>query len=298
MKITITGGAGYIGSTLAQQLCNNSDITEIQIIDNLQNHNFGVFQNLKSENTKKIKFAHIDILDARSVKKALKGTSVLIHLANLNEFKTQLTSHQFEQINHWGTSEIANQVEDLKIPKVIYLSSDKVYGFGDEIENIESINPQSFYAHATLRAENQLLRLKNSEVLILRTAEVYGSSVANHYQGTVNEMMFNAQIKGRIQIEGNGRNMMSILSLQNLLSAIEQLISKSIGSQIINISDKSLSVLDIVEHLQQIYPSLEFIFINPHLQIPNLTLKASDKWFNLKSDLQADLEQFKNAFSF
>lgn len=298
MKITITGGAGYIGSALAQQLCNNSDITEIQIIDNLQNHNFGVFQNIKSENTKKIKFAHIDILDARSVKKALKGTSVLIHLANLNEFKTQLTSHQFEQINHWGTSEIANQVEDLKIPKVIYLSSDKVYGFGEEIENIESTNPQSFYAHATLRAENQLLRLKNSEVLILRTAEVYGSSVANHYQGTVNEMMFDAQIKGRIQIDGNGRNMMSILSLKNLLSAIEQLISKSIGSQIINISDKSLSVLDIVEHLQQIYPSLEFIFINPHLQIPNLTLKASDKWFNLKSDLQADLEQFKNAFSF
>lgn len=303
MNILVTGGAGYIGAELVNKLVENSAISTITVYDNLARKNFGFFTNYSFDKSK-IEFIEGDLLDSRKLRKALKNKAIVYHLAALTDKNPLLDSHSFEQVNHWGTSELVNAVEESDVEKLIYLSSTAVYGTSENIvtEQTEP-HPDTFYATSKLRGEEQVKRLLDTKkCFILRVANVYGYSPCLRFDGVINKFMFDANFKGRISIMGNGRQYRNYIHIDNVISSLQKFIDVEAESGVYNLVDKNLQVLDIVEILQEIYSGLEFIFINQHLKIKDLQVanesKLSEYIHIESSNLIDDLREFKANFSF
>ncbi|MFN0048115.1 MAG: NAD-dependent epimerase/dehydratase family protein [Cytophagales bacterium] len=302
MNILITGGAGYVGSALVHRLLAVKEVKSITIFDNLSAKNFGIFTLLKTTDTK-VNFVEGDILDAHKLNKEVKKADVVYHLASLTVQNQAMDSHYYEQINHWGTSEVLNAVEQSNVQKFIYVSSAEIFDSG-EIENENAkANPKSFYAHSVYRAEEQIKRMwDKKQCYIIRASEIFGYSLANQYVGLLNKFVFQAQFKGRIQIPGNGRNLVSFVSINKTVEVLAQFLNTKAPSEVFHLSDYTFQTLDVVEILQELYPNLEFIFINPHLQLQDLALKPSEKlnsFINLKTNsLKDELRQYISYFSF
>ena len=90
MKVLITGGAGYIGTGLVDQLVSGPKIKKIVIYDNLSRENYSFFLGGALKNSEKLSFVEGDILDSRKLRKHLQGVDVVIHL-------------EYEEVPYYGT---------------------------------------------------------------------------------------------------------------------------------------------------------------------------------------------------
>jgi UDP-glucose 4-epimerase len=303
MNILVTGGAGYVGAALVNQLFSSKEIDSVTVYDNLSRKNYNFFTSFKFESSK-LKFIEGDILDTRKLKAALKNIDVVYHLAALTDKNPSLDSHLFEQVNNWGTSELVNAIEESNVSKLIYLSSTAIYGEGTSVFNEESEpKPVSFYATSKWRGEAQVQRLfSKKKCLILRAGNIYGFSPCLRFDSVINKFMFEANFKGRIQIHGNGRQTRPYIHINQVVDTLVRFLTIETDSTVINLSAQNLQILDIVEHLQAIYPQLEFIFINQHLKIEDLIIENGLKLQTyvpaFVSDLSSELEAFKQHLSF
>lgn len=304
MTILITGGAGYIGTELVYLLAKNSAIKKIIVYDNLSRGNYNLFLGQKTA-SEKIQFINGDILDSRKIRKVLKGIDVVIHLAaKVTTPFANVDSHSFEQINHWGTAELVYAIEESEVKKFIFMSSASVYGSSSADATEETIpNPNSFYGTSKLRGEDHVKRLfDKTETTILRCGNVYGYSKSMRFDAVINKFMFDAQFQNRITINGNGKQFRSFIHIDKVIAVLEQMIFKTIPSAIYNLSDKNLEVNDLVEVMRNIYPGLEFMFVNQHLQMQQLKVFPDSKLYSFipvsESDLVEELNAFKQRFSF
>ena len=155
MKVMITGGAGYIGTELTQQLLKNPEIEEIIIFDNLSRKNFNLFIGHNKLTNDRIRFILGDILDSYKLRKIIGEVDVVYHLAAkvLTTFAND-DPHMFEQVNHWGTAELSYALEQSEVKKVIYLSSSSVYGDTEEqIYEDTTPQPRTYYGISKLNGE-------------------------------------------------------------------------------------------------------------------------------------------------
>ena len=310
MKILITGGAGYIGSKLVYDLAQNKEVSEIVIYDNLSRNNYNLFiSEFQKIDSVKVSFILGDILDGRLLRKSLTDIEVVYHLAAkvASPFESA-DSHSFEQVNHWGASELVSAIEESEsVKQLIYVSSTGVYGTTntDTEADEETIpNPSTFYAISKYRSEPHILRLsKKIKTVIYRAGNVYGFSPAVKFNSVINKFMFDSQFINRININGSGKQSRPFIHIDKLSSILAQTICSDIQSGTYNMADKNISILDLVDVFKEIYTELEFIFINQHLELRSLNVADNKKLkqhFNLpETDLKEELLQFKeNNFSF
>lgn len=281
MKVLVTGGAGYIGSELVYKLAQDDKIKEVVVYDNLTrgNHNLFISSSNRIKNGK-IKFIMGDILDSRKLKKALDGVEIVYHLAArvANPYESA-DSHVFEQTNNWGTAELVYAVEETPtVKKFVFVSSIGVYGFKKEpIEDENArLNPRTFYSISKMRAEEHVSRLMDKmETVIFRCATVYGYSPAIRFDSVINRFLFDAHFSNRISIHGSGKQRRSFICLNSVINVLDFVKDNHIKSGIYNLSGRTMSVLDIVDVFKEMYPSLEFIFINQHLDLQDLIVEQS-----------------------
>ncbi len=306
MVVLITGGAGYIGTVLTKHLVKEDSVTKIIVYDNFSRLNYNLFLGEKLPNHEKIQFIQGDILDLRKLKKVLEGVDVVCHLAaRVTTPFANIDSHFFEQVNHWGTAELVSAIEESKVEKFLYLSSTSVYGASDDMVDEKVYpNPKTFYGMSKYRGEEQAKRLLNKmSAYILRCANVYGFSRSMRFDAVINRFMFDAHFIKKISIHGNGKQYRAFIHVQLLMKVLVHIITKSdVPKGIYNVVDKNLQILDIVDELKEIYPELEFIFINQHLQLrqmlvnPDSPLRDFIDYSNSKS-LKEELIAFKERFS-
>lgn len=306
MKVLITGGAGYVGTELTKVLVKDEQIKEILIYDNLSRLNYNLFLGKRLKNFEKVNFIAGDILDSRKLQQILRGVDVVYHLAaRVTTPFANTDAHFHEQVNHWGTAEVVNAVEDSEVKKFIYTSSTSVYGSSTDFLNEESIpNAKTFYGISKLRGEDHVKRLlKKIDTYILRCGNVYGYSKSMRFDAVVNKFMFDANFNNRISIHGDGKQSRSFINVSLLSETLLKLIRHQVPSGIYNIVDKNYSILDIVDVLKILYPTLEFIFINQHLSLRDLKVSPDSKlrqFINYvnSSSLFDELSEFKQKFSF
>jgi len=305
MTILITGGAGYIGAELAYALAENHGVKKIIVYDNLSRGNYNLFLG-KKINNKKIQFIAGDVLDSRKIHQVLKGVDIVYHLAaKVSTPYANIDSHFFEQVNHWGTAELIYAIEQSPVKKLIFMSSAAVYGAGhDMVDESTAPNPNSHYAISKSRAEEHVKRLFNKpiETIILRCGNVYGYSKSMRFDAVINKLMFEANFNGRISINGNGRQFRSFIHIDKVTHILSQLLSNNIPSGIYNLSDKNLEIMQLVDTLKEIYPNLEFLFINQHLHMNEIRVNPASKLYSHiplpSSQLLDELKAFKENFSF
>jgi len=305
MNILITGGAGYIGTELVRYLTSLPQVNHIVVYDNLSRSNYNLFIGHRME-TDKVQFVLGDLLDSRKLRKVLKGVDVVFHLAaKVTTPFDNTDSHFYEQVNHWGTAELVYALEESSVQKMIFVSSAAVYGSsGEELDESATPHPETFYGVSKLRGESHVQRLfDRKNALILRCGNVYGYSPSMRFDSVINRFMFDANFNNRISIHGNGRQHRSFIHIEKLVQALAQAALQEVPSGTYNLTDKNIQLLDLVEVLREIFPSLEFLFINQHLTMQEVRLNREGKLSGYisplpESDLKEELIRFKEKFAF
>lgn len=304
MKVLVTGGAGYVGYSLAQQLVALPEVSEVTIYDNLsrKNHNFFISGQFPKD---KIRFVRGELLDQRLLEKEVERTNVIFHLAAkvLTPF-ADIDSHFFEQVNHWGTATLVNILEKQPIDQFIYLSSLSVYGrVEDEITEDAPLHPESFYGVSKKRAEDHIQRLerKGIQTHIIRSGNVYGFNPCIRFDAVINKFMFDAHVTNRLSIHGSGEQHRAFIHAEKLAFVLGQLIQGGVAPDIYNLAEHNLSINELSGMVQELYPNLENIYINQHLQMRELKVKLPVKLTEQvalpEKSVEEELAEFKGAFS-
>lgn len=298
MKVLISGGAGYIGCELVKHLIKKPSVESVTIYDNLSRKNYNLFFEPKGEFNEKIKFIQGDILDRYSSKKAIEQADFVYHLAA--RVSTPFADSQpqlFDQVNHWGTAEWSSLIKELGEKPTVYLSSISVYGSGTEAKTEESsCNPKTFYGISKLAGEKHIGLLDNAR--IIRCGNVYGFSRGMRIDAVINRLMFDAQFKNRIQIQGTGNQERSFIHIERLASYLGDLVDNlSTTEPIVNLVESNYSIIEIAEIMKDIYDDLEFLFINQQMEMRTIKVN-SNHYTSSSNDLKADLENFKSNFAF
>jgi UDP-glucose 4-epimerase len=174
----------------------------------------------------------------------------------------------------------------------------------NEITENSQPNPSTFYGISKLRGEEHVNRLmKDMNAIIIRGGNVYGFNRSMRFDAVINRFMFDANFKNRIQIFGTGKQTRAFIHVEKIASALSQIILRDIPSGTYNLVDKNLQILDLLDALKEIYPNLEFIFSNQHMNLRELTIRQDSTLFNYidkpqESDLNDELLEFKNKFAF
>ena len=177
MKIVITGGAGFIGSNIAEELSKEKD-NEIIIVDDLST---GKMANIrKFDQSTNINFARGSITDLNLLKRVFKGVDYVFHQAAIpsvpRSIKDPIASNN-ANIN--GTLNVLVAARDCGVKKVVYASSSSVYGDTPELPKRERMtpNPLSPYAVTKLLGEyycNVFKDIYGLKTVSLRYFNVYG----------------------------------------------------------------------------------------------------------------------------
>ena len=151
-KAAVTGGAGFIGSHLAEELARHDYY--VTIIDDLSTGKMENLQNLI--NNENVQFIQSSITDLALLQKFFQGVDYVFHQAAIpsvpRSIENPFASHE---ANITGTLGVLLAARDNGVKKVIYASSSSVYGDTPTLPKREDMlpNPQSPYAITKLTSE-------------------------------------------------------------------------------------------------------------------------------------------------
>jgi UDP-N-acetylglucosamine/UDP-N-acetylgalactosamine 4-epimerase len=147
MRILITGGAGFIGSNLVEELLKDTRVTFVRVLDNLAT---GSLKNIEEFRTnQKFQFLQGDIREYETCLTACDGIDFISHQAALGSvprsINDPLTSNN---VNITGTLNIFTAAKEKKIKRIVYAASSSTYGDHPGLPKVEDIigNPLSPYA--------------------------------------------------------------------------------------------------------------------------------------------------------
>lgn len=147
MRILITGGAGFIGSHIAEHF---QSIAEVRVLDNLRT---GKRSNLDSLN---VDFIEGDILDRAAVARAMQGVDYVFHLAAMISVPESMTKiAECVELNVQGTIIVLEEAAKAGVKKLCFSTSAAIYGDNPEVPKRETMfpEPKSPYAITKLDGE-------------------------------------------------------------------------------------------------------------------------------------------------
>jgi nucleoside-diphosphate-sugar epimerase len=191
MKIFITGGAGYIGTTLIPLLLEKN--YKVTVYDSLIfNNGDKLLPYITNEN---FNFIKGDIRDENLLKESLKDHDVVIHLAALVGFPICREKGEKESfdVNTNGTKIIINNMSPNQY--LLYGSTGSNYGDVDGICTENSpLNPLSIYGQSKTRAENLVMKRPNSTAF--RFATAFGVSPRLRLDLLINDLTYKSIKEG------------------------------------------------------------------------------------------------------
>ncbi len=197
MRILVTGGCGFIGSHLVEELIRLGH--EVVVLDRVKG-------NAKAE------YIIGDINNIDDVKKAVSGCDVVYHLAALIDLRSTGKEEDYK-VNYLGAKTVFDAA---RRKKIIFTSTSAVYGDAPLPLTEESpVNPISYYAENKLRAE-RLLQEISDNAFITRFFNVYGPG-AKSFLNAICERIKTGEV---IDVYGDGSQTRDYVYITDIVSSL------------------------------------------------------------------------------
>ena len=244
MKILVTGGAGFIGSHIAEYLVQRGD--DVTVLDNL---NTGRKENLAKINDK-INFVNGDIRDYKLLEKLVSDTAGVFHEAALASVQDSFNiKDEYFDVNVNGTENIFKLAKEYGF-KVVYASSSSVYGNPKKIPINEDDDRKPINPYAETKLDGEVLAKKYSEmgvrVIGLRYFNVFGPRQSKEYAGVIK--LFLEKIRQKIppEINGDGLQTRDFVHIDDVVMANILAMDSNIKHEFFNVgTGNTISILDL-----------------------------------------------------
>lgn len=188
MKILVTGGAGFIGSHLVDELLSRGN--EVVCLDNLRN---GKLDNLEdAQKSSAFTFIQGDILDQDVCISASAGCDIIYHLACLGVRHSIHSPFENHRVNAEGSLNVLEGARQNNVRKFYYISTSEIYGktISFPITENDPTVPITVYGSSKLAGEhytNSYNECYGLDATVLRIFNNYGPRA--HYEGDCGEVI-------------------------------------------------------------------------------------------------------------
>jgi len=249
-RVLVTGGAGYIGSVLVEQLLDAGYAVTV-----LDRFFFGpTLRHLEGR-------AELRVVrgDVRQVPRdLLDGVEAVLDLAALsNDPAGDLDPEKTLDINFRGRARLAALAKSCGVARYILASSCSIYGFQDGVlDETSPTNPLTTYAQANLECEGAALALADDRfcATVLRQATVYGLSPRMRFDLAINGMTLGVVEKGCVPVLRDGTQWRPMVHVQDTARAFLTVLAappEHVRGEIFNVGadEQNFQILPLAERV-------------------------------------------------
>tara|TARA_B100000609_G_C17218887_1_gene438523 strand:- start:2289 stop:3239 length:951 start_codon:yes stop_codon:yes gene_type:complete len=314
VKILVIGGAGYIGSHVTYELCDNG--YDVIVLDNLST---GFMDNID----KRAHFIEDSFTNKHTINKILKEIDCVIHLAALKAAgESMINPIKYSEHNIIDSINLINSCVTNNVKSFIFSSTAAVYGFPKylPIDELHELNPVNYYGYTKMIIEKQLLwlnKLNGINVALLRYFNAAGYDIKGRVirkeKDPQNLLPIVMEVacgdRNKISVFGNdydtpdGTCLRDYIHVNDLakghLKAIEML--QDTNKIITNLATgKSHSVLDVIKKTKDVVgKDIKFEIVDRRSGDPDSLYAKSNnmlKYSNQFSDLETIIKSMWNIY--
>jgi len=246
VRYIVTGGAGFIGSSIVKKLVARGD--DVTVIDNL---NTGKEENLKSV-IDKITVLKYSILNRELLEKQSQNIDGIFHQAALASVQDSFSKlDEYHNVNVNGTENILKLAKKNDF-RVVYASSSSVYGNPERIPIKESDKKNPINPYAETKLKQDQLAIKYSEmgvkVIGLRYFNVFGKGQSKEYAGVLKLFLERIRDKLPPKINGDGTQFRDFVYVEDVADANIMSMDSDINHGFYNVgTNTSITILDLAK---------------------------------------------------
>jgi len=243
MRVLITGGAGFLGSHLANRLVELGH--HVRVIDDLSAGD-------QSRLDERVHFTRGDVRDIPRLWTVLRDVDCVYHLAaRVSVPESVLYPVEYNAVNVGGTVSLMTAARDAQVKRVVLASSGTVYGEQAQQPIPETVapRPDNPYAVSKLASEYYVLAIGsrcNIETVILRIFNAYGphQAVPPSHPPVIPQFVKQALSGGSVVVFGNGEQSRDFVYVNDVVSAmVAAAMVRNLNGAIINLgSGRELSI--------------------------------------------------------
>lgn len=271
MKILVTGGLGYVGSTLVPELLKKGHV--VTVLDNLMWEKAAINSSVDNE---LFEFIEGDVRDYQLMSKLIPEQDVIIHLAALVGVEVcENNKEKAADVNINGTRNIKDCLSDYQL--LVFASTGSIYGQANGLTCTEQTTPKpvSLYAKTKLEAEKILSTQKN--VVVLRFGTAFGVSHRMRLDLLVNQFVYEALTKGILTVFGKDYSR-SIVHVRDVVNSIVFAVEnrEAMKGQTFNVSlEQTFTKKEIAQHIKkQVNYDLETTELNADFDYRNYSFST------------------------
>ncbi|PAK40218.1 NAD-dependent epimerase/dehydratase family protein [Peribacillus simplex] len=302
MKAIVTGGAGFIGSHLVEELISNG--AEVHVLDNMISG--------KRDYVHPQAIIHTEDICSAEAKQIIvrEKPDAVFHLAAQADVGRSIHEPQYDaSVNINGTINILEACHETSVKKVIFSSTSGVYGNLQKelISEEDQTEPISYYGLSKLTAESYIRlfhQLYGLPYTILRYGNVYGPRQTAKGEGGVVAVFIDRIKKGMpLSIHGDGEQTRDFIYVKDIVNANMAAVNQG-HQEIIQVSTaQKTSVNHLLNMLTQIHGSkVNTVHTSPrigdikHSCLDNTKARQILKWHPKSDIFQGLSETYSSSF--
>lgn len=253
MRFLVTGGAGFLGSALANRLV--QDGHRVRVLDDLSNGDASYLETA-------VEFTQGDVDDVPLLWSLLQQVDCVYHLAaRVSVAQSILHPRDYNRVNVGGTVSLMEAMRDTGVRRVVFTSSGAIYGRQPEqpVHENDTPHPDSPYAVSKWAAEQYIHtigELWGMETVALRIFNAYGprQSLPVSHAPVIPRFLQQALTGGSVVVFGDGEQTRDFVYVTDVVEAlVSAATAKGVNRQVINIgSGKETSVVALIEQIEQV----------------------------------------------
>ncbi len=253
MRFLITGGAGFLGTALANHLVAQGH--QVRVLDDLSAGEPGALD-------QRVLFTRGDVRDVPKLWTLLKGTDCVYHLAaRVSVPESVLYPVEYNAVNVGGTVSLMTAVRDAGVKRVILASSGAAYGRQENqpVSEDAILHPDSPYAVSKLASEyylHSIGALWKIETVVLRVFNAYGprQPLPPSHAPVIPRFLKQVVSGGSVVMFGQGKPTRDFVYLADVLTALTAAATADkVSRAIINIgSGQEVSIAQLVDKIERV----------------------------------------------